>query len=287
VVEFLQPNVVQRIGCLSSSEALMRRLGGVFSTVRHLSLSAWPRNVISVAPLDVNRFPALRSLNISGGFPDPSSLARRHLALPPLEELILKADIGGTWITLLQKCAKTLKRLNMRGTFLRQGAATAVIEFPMLESLAIYDWVHATGTQLLQAITPALTSYSYHRSIIIPTTVHHEDVAKVAHLRTTEIFDLQAYPRLRILQIHRPLSIIATCDELTRNPNLCPYLETIQIPGTEWIDDVSVRHCKRLLHRRNEKAGSNIQLIQDDVWYHPIAGCDDGACVSVHSICPS
>jgi F-box-like len=287
VVEFLQPNVVQRTHCLYTPEALMRRLDGTFWAVRHLNLSAWPGGVISVTPLDVSRFPALRSLDISDGLPDPDSLALSRLALPPLEELKFKADIGGAWIMLLQKCAKTLKRFNMRGTFLRHGATTAVIEFPILESLVIYDWILSTGTQLLQATTPTLTSYSYDRYAMVQNTARHKDVANVVHLRTNEIFDISAYPRLRILQLQGYISIMDTFDQLRRNPNICPSLETIQVQSTKWIGDTALQHCKQALQLRNEKTRSDILLIQDDIWHHPIPGCDEGACVSVHSTCLS
>jgi hypothetical protein len=163
---------------------------------------------------------------------------------------------------------------------------TTVIRFPILESLVIYDRVRATGNQLLQAITPTLTSYCYYRSIMGRNTARHEDVGNVVHLRTTENFDLSAYPRLRILQIQGALVSFDIFHQLG-SPNSCPTLEILQIQGSKWTDDADVQYCKQVLRLRNEKTRSNIRLIQDDVWHHPIPGCDEEACVSVHSTYPS
>jgi hypothetical protein len=285
-MEFLQPQTLQRIDCLHTPNLLISGFGTVFPTVRRLSLRIGTAGFIWVHQLTVYRFPALRSLDISEGLLSPVSLVP-HLELPPLEELKFKADVAGFWVTLLRKCAKTLKRLDMQGAFLCQGATTHVVQFPILESLVIYDSVPATGTQILQAITPALTHYNYYRSTMVRNMARHEDVANVVHVRTTENFDLSAYPCLRILQIQGELNAVDIVGQLGNNPNRCPSLEIIQIQGTSWIGNANVQHCKQLLQVRNEMTGSNVKLIQDDIWHHLIPGCDDEACVSVDSTYPS
>jgi hypothetical protein len=285
LVKFLQPQILQRIECLHTSDTWMRRLNSsvnIFSTVRHLSLDGGSWASISIAPLNTTQFPALRSLDISNGALDSAAM-KLPLVLPPLEELKCQADILGSWVTLLQKCAKTLKRLNIRGIFREHGATTAVVQFPILESLVIKNWTQNSGTQLLQAITPSLTCYSYDDANRITNMVHHEDVANVVHLRTTTNFDLSRYTRLRILQVEGRDGVTTIFDQLERSPNWCPSLEVIQIQGTTWIGDRDVEYCKRVLQLRNEQTKSNIQFIQDDVWHHPIPVCDGEACVSVHS----
>ncbi|KIM29290.1 hypothetical protein M408DRAFT_23072 [Serendipita vermifera MAFF 305830] len=194
----------KRITCLSvRGEELKKHMRKSFPNLTSLAVVETAKSPLLFTRA---RFPRLTYLHSWECELIPGPIGTQY---PPLQYLFIFSNDelieGDGWLRVLEACSATLKGLAIRGQIFDEPPTLVTeIRFPMLTYLFVDEFIDSLGSDTalptFYASVPNIISYD-NRIVTNSTTVLHDNVESVQHLRVAIISDIAIYTSLRTLQL--------------------------------------------------------------------------------------